>query len=200
MIYGHDYYERGIETGLSNYQNYRWIPELTIPLAMTIIDYLQIKPGEPILDFGCAKAYLVKALRLLHRDAYGYDVSEYALANVDVEVKPFITNAIFSNTFKYCLCKDVLEHISLTDLKILLQDLNVEKLFTVVPLGCDGKYNASINNLDITHIHCESEEWWLNLFAKCGWTCLTYSFRIKGIKDSYVEIHPKSHLFMVHIR
>lgn len=70
-MYDREYFEYGVETGKSNYQNYRWIPELTIPMAMTIIDLLGIKPNESVLDYGCAKGYLVKALRMLHRNAWG---------------------------------------------------------------------------------------------------------------------------------
>ena len=72
-VYNESYFERGLESGLSLYQNYRWIPELTIPMAMTIIDFLGIKRHQTILDFGCAKGFLVKAFRLLYRSAYGVD-------------------------------------------------------------------------------------------------------------------------------
>lgn len=200
MIYDESYYERGIETGKSNFQNYRWIPELTIPMAMTIIDFLQIKTGESVLDYGCAKMYFVKALRMLHRDAYGYDISDYALSKADEDTKPYILTRkqVFSRGFDYVICKDVLEHISVEDLKPLLSTLNVTTVFTVVPLGRAGKYIASANDRDITHIICEPVQWWLNLFHDCGWSICCYaSTEFKGIKDSY----PKgSFLFMVHRR
>ena len=34
--YDKDYYENGVAKGISGYENYRWIPELTYPMAYTI--------------------------------------------------------------------------------------------------------------------------------------------------------------------
>ena len=52
-IYDADYYERGIESGKSLYQNYRWMPEATMSMAMALIDYLVIRRGDSVLDLGC---------------------------------------------------------------------------------------------------------------------------------------------------
>ena len=87
--YNKDYYENGLIKGISGYQNYRWIPELTIPMAYHLIQNLPISNNQRILDYGCAKGYLVKALRLLGFDAYGVDVSEYAIDNVDSDIRKF---------------------------------------------------------------------------------------------------------------
>lgn len=205
-MYDFDYFERGLETGKSNYQNYRWIPELTIPMAMTIIDLLNIKPGETILDYGCAKGYLVKALRMLNRNAWGCDISDYAISGADKEIQPYLSNLnkpdkflYITKRFKYGICKDVMEHIPEQELRFLLSVLNVEVLFSIVPLGSNGKYNASANNLDKTHIICQDETWWMSFFHSCNWSCHYMSTRVVGIKDNYADI-PNSHLFAIHRR
>ena len=97
MEYDEDYFENGIKTGKSCYENYRWLPELTIPMAMTIIDLLKIQRFETVLDFGCAKGYLVKAFKLLYRNAFGVDASPYAIANCDSEVanRCFLMEEVF---------------------------------------------------------------------------------------------------------
>lgn len=77
-VFNEDYFERGVETGVSAYKNYRWLPHYSLPAANSI---KKIYGEVTFLDFGCAKGYLVKALRLLGLDAYGYDVSKYAVEN-----------------------------------------------------------------------------------------------------------------------
>ena len=38
--FNEDYYERGAETGKSLYSHYRWMPELTIPMAHHLARYI----------------------------------------------------------------------------------------------------------------------------------------------------------------
>lgn len=197
-FFNQDYFERGLETGKSCYQNYRWIPELTIPLAMSIIDYLGIKRKQTILDFGCGKGFLVKAFRLLFRDTRGIDISEYALSNVPEDAKAFccFPEKLGNIFFDFCVAKDVFEHIPLQELSKSLKLLRVQKLFAVIPLGEKGKYYAEINNLDKSHLICEDEEWWEDYFTSVGWKLTKFSFRVEGIKDTYASI-PKAHGFFV---
>lgn len=198
--YDQDYYENGILTGKSCFENYRWIPELTIPMAMVIIDYLGIKRRETVLDFGCAKGFLVKAFRWLGRQSFGVDVSEYALANVDPEVsfccKPHLGYSVFPSQFDCIIAKDVFEHIPEDDLaKILQEKLPGRSLFVVLPLGDEGHFRAPSNDDDITHINCMPEEWWSIFFHRCGWDVKQFTHRINGVKDKYYEKYPKSHGF-----
>ena len=199
--FNEDYFERGLECGISCYQNYRWIPELTIPMAMTIIDYLKLKPEHTILDFGCAKGYLVKALRLLKRQAWGYDISQYAISRCDPDVRDycFLDGEIGPRprSFDFIIAKDVFEHIEANGLGLVLSGLNSEKLFAVIPLG-DGKvYRAPVNNCDRTHRICADEHWWIDAFEKGGWQIEDFRFKIEGIKDHYYEKFPEAHGFFL---
>ncbi len=56
------------------------------PVAKDIVDHFGLKPGDRVLDIGCAKGFLVKDLLELGIDAYGLDVSKYALMNCEPEV------------------------------------------------------------------------------------------------------------------
>lgn len=196
-MYDKDYFENGILTGKSCYENYRWIPELTIPLAMTIIDYLGIERHASILDFGCAKGYLVKAFRWLGRRAYGYDISEYALRNADTEVLYWLKPEHSEHRkFNYCIAKDVFEHIEVDHLAVILDRyINSKTLFAIIPLGEDNLYRAPANNQDSSHITCMPGEWWENFFHRCGWAVKSTQYRIDGIKDKYYERYPNSHGF-----
>lgn len=188
--YDEDYYERGIATGKSCYENYRWIPELTIPMAMTIIDLLRIERGATVLDFGCAKGFLVKALRMLYRDAWGVDYSDYAISKLDAEVKEFcgpIQSLLRYDGFEYMIAKDVLEHIEkgkINDWLMILREKG-KKLLAIIPLGENGKYRVPAYEKDITHRIKENENWWVETFAKAGWNVEWYGFRVAGIKDNW---------------
>ena len=120
--FNEDYYERGAETGKSLYSHYRWMPELTIPMAHHIIHTTATMTmgRDKVLDFGCAKGYTVHALRLLGIKAFGVDVSEYAISQAPKEVskflgviKPFeeIGKCTKGTGYDWVLCKDILEHI-----------------------------------------------------------------------------------------
>jgi len=204
-LYGEAYFECGIESGLSLYQNYRWIPELTIPMAMTIIDFLEIKRGQSVLDFGCAKGYVVKALRLLGRSAFGVDSSEYAIKNVDPDVRRFCLHKSgpvyndrkigFPRLFDFCIAKDVFEHLSESELSEELYVIPADRIFAVIPLGEDERYRAPANDLDVTHQICKTEQWWSEMFMKEGWIVKDLRLQIPGIKDHYYDNYPTSHGF-----
>lgn len=194
-FFDHDYYESGIETGKSNYQNYRWIPELTIPMAMTIVDHLEIKPEQTILDWGCAKGYLVKAFRWLNRKAWGVDISRYAIGQCDPEVQE-VCNRIdyifdlsdlsnFPVKFDFCIAKDVFEHMQKHILEETLNNLTVSKLFVIVPFGKNGKYFSPPNNMDKSHLICEDLTWWLKFFTDNKWNITEFVTHLKGIKDHH---------------
>lgn len=197
--YNFNYYERGIEFGISCYRNYRWMPELTISMAMTIIDYLRITRDQTILDFGCSKGFLVKALRILYRQAWGVDISPYAIENVDSAVKDFcsLPNQMkdVPDIFDLCIAKDVFEHINSTDLCFELEKLKARFLFAIIPLGRNGKYTAPLNDCDITHVLCHDEDWWIALFKENGWIPINFDFKIPGIKDHYYDNYPEAHGF-----
>jgi len=198
-VYDEDYFERGIETGMSIYQNYRWLPTWTIPIAMVMIDHLGIKRGQTVLDYGCAKGYLVKALRILGRDAWGVDISRYAIENVDAEVRKYCVlkddPKRLSKTADFCISKDVFEHIPEAEVPEVLAWINAHELFIIVTLGNENGYFCVEGNMDKTHVTCKDEAWWRATFIKNGWAIKHFSYRVAGIKDEYNDVSPTAHGF-----
>lgn len=190
-LYNEDYYERGIETGVSLYTNYRWIPELTIPLCAVLIETLGISEGAKILDFGCAKGFYVKAFRLLHRDAYGVDISEYAVGEAPRDIKPFVKciNGAqdIEGFFDWIIAKDVMEHIRYEDIGATLAILKslCRKMFCIIPLGDGKKYVVPIHDMEKSHIIREDMDWWNGLFRSCGFEVLISSYKMKHVKENY---------------
>ncbi len=80
--YGQSYFDGPREYGYGGYfYDGRWKP-----VARDIVDHFGLKRGDRVLDIGCAKGFLVKDLLGLGIDAYGLDVSSYALINCEPEV------------------------------------------------------------------------------------------------------------------
>lgn len=80
--YGEMYFDGPREYGYGGYRyDGRWQP-----VAKDIVAHFGLKPGDKVLDIGCAKGFLVKDLLAVGIDAYGIDVSKYALMNCEPEV------------------------------------------------------------------------------------------------------------------
>ena len=80
--YGKMYFDGPREYGYGGYSyDGRWQP-----VAQDIIDHFGLKKGDKVLDVGCGKGFLAKDLLALGIDAYGLDVSKYALMNCEPEV------------------------------------------------------------------------------------------------------------------
>jgi len=75
--YGQEYFDGSREYGYGGYSyDGRWVP-----VAADIVEHFGLKAGERVLDVGCAKGFLVKDLVDQGIQAFGVDVSEYALLN-----------------------------------------------------------------------------------------------------------------------
>lgn len=82
--YGREYFDGPRELGYGGYRyDGRWIP-----VAEDIIRHFALKPGDRVLDVGCAKGFLVHDLMKVcpGLEAFGLDISEYALMNCLREV------------------------------------------------------------------------------------------------------------------
>ena len=82
--YGEVYFDGPREYGYGGYRyDGRWVA-----VAEDIIRHFNLKPGDRVLDVGCAKGFLVKDLLKVEPrlEAFGLDVSRYALMRCEPEV------------------------------------------------------------------------------------------------------------------
>ena len=82
--FGEQYFDGPREMGYGGYRyDGRWIP-----VARDMVRHFRLKPGDRVLDVGCAKGFLVKDLMAVcpGLEAFGLDVSEYALSRCEPEV------------------------------------------------------------------------------------------------------------------
>ena len=192
--YGKLYYENGIELGISGYSNYRWLPDITFPICHDLIINLGIQKQSRILDYGCAKGFLVKAFHLLgYPNVYGVDISSYAINNCDPAVRKqlFLKQEdfplILNSGFDWLIAKDVFEHIPYSDLPATLTTLSfrVSNLFCAVPLGQDGKYCIPEYEKDTTHIIREPLDWWCKTLEENGFSILNAGYTFGCLKTNW---------------
>jgi len=84
MKFGREYFDGPREQGYGGYRyDGRWIP-----IAEDIVKHFKLKPGDRVLDIGCGKGFLVKDLMKIcpGLEAFGLDISEYAVLNCEPEV------------------------------------------------------------------------------------------------------------------
>ena len=187
--YNADYFLYGKEKGISLYENYRWIPELTVPMVCSIVSHCGIEWNDTIIDFGCARGYVVKAFQELGYAACGYDKSEWAIDNADPAISACVTTdrSVLETKCDWIIAKDVLEHIGeLFPIINTLMGCANKGVFVVVPLGSEEQYNVPEYEKDITHIHRQPLHWWVRLFLRPGWS-VTGEYRVEGIKDNYAQ-------------
>lgn len=207
--YDEEYFERGVISGTSCYINYSWMPELSIRMAHFMTVNLPIVQKQKVLDYGCAKGFTVKALRLLGVDAYGVDISDYAISKAPTETKPYCSKIsdvadpnCFAQDYDWLISKDVFEHIHIADLNKLLHCCreHVKKMFIVVPLSADDYSNKFIipeYDRDVTHITIKTKAWWEKTFRKHGWTTERFTYEFEGIKESWTKAWPKGNAFFI---
>lgn len=82
--YGWEYFDGSRDTGYGGYvDDGRWEP-----VSYDIVSHFQLYNGsiDKFLDVGCAKGFLVKQMLLRDKDAFGLDISSYAVRNCPQEI------------------------------------------------------------------------------------------------------------------
>ena len=86
--FGKDYFDGDRRYGYGGYKyDGRWRP-----FAERLISHYGLKPGDKVLDIGCAKGFLVHDFlsALPGLEVAGLDISEYAIAHAMEDVRPFL--------------------------------------------------------------------------------------------------------------
>ena len=125
----------------------------------------EIEP-RTVLDAGCAMGFLVEALRGRGVEAFGLDISEYAISHVREDLKPYcrVGSVIDPTPRRYDLvvCIEVLEHLSPPDGERAIAQIcraTEDVLFSSTPL----------DYREATHFNVQPPEYWSDLFAAHGY-------------------------------
>lgn len=123
-----------------------------------------INPSS-VLDAGCAMGFLVEILRQRGIEAWGVDISSYAISQIAPEIQGFCWVGSVTEPFprKYDLIVtiEVLEHLSVGDSEKAVSNLCLHSddiLFSSTPF--DYK--------EVSHFNVQPVEYWSELFARRG--------------------------------
>jgi GT2 family glycosyltransferase len=159
--YGFDYYDAGGRLGHVSYsrESPHWL-QFFGSIADEIIWHLH---PCTVLDVGCAKGFLVECLRDRGVEAYGFDVSEYAIGEVRPDIKRYCwvgsgRDSIKKN-YDLITCIEVCEHLVESEARETIQQMTCHTdtiLFSSTP----GDFEEP------THINVRPVIDWLRLFAQ----------------------------------
>jgi ubiquinone/menaquinone biosynthesis C-methylase UbiE len=124
--FGKDYFDGDRKFGYGGYfYDGRWKK-----VAKDIIKFYNLKKGDKVLDIGCAKGFLVKELVDEGIDAYGIDVSIYAVKNSHKDVKDRINLGnvkklnFQKKSFKLVLAINVIHNLNKADCVKALKEIS----------------------------------------------------------------------------
>jgi ubiquinone/menaquinone biosynthesis C-methylase UbiE len=182
--YGKEYFDGAREYGYGGYSyDGRWKP-----VAHDIINHFALSKGDRVLDIGCAKGFLVKDLVALGIDAYGIDVSKYAIMNCEPEVvgRLQIGSAeelpFPDGSFDAVLCINTLHNLPRDLAKLALQEMQrlaPGKGFVQVDSYVTPEQKEIFESWVLTAYFYDYPEGWLKLFSEAGYTSDYYWTIIK---------------------
>lgn len=160
--YDHYYFEK------SKYDNYGW--HKSYVSFAEVLNKLFLP--KSVLDVGCAKGFLVKALRFLNVEAFGIDISEYAIEKAPKDVRNYVLIGDASHLpfrddlFDLVTCFAVLEHIPKEHSeKVISELIRVSQKYIVGSMCIPESPYA---DKDATHVNIQSVRWWEKEFTRHG--------------------------------
>lgn len=166
-IYTKNYYDQySVSSGHEGYEDSKDIREFLQGIAQRIVAEIQPKS---VLDVGCAMGFLVEALRDEGVEAYGIDVSEYAVSKVREDIRPYCRAASvleplpegFPKRFDLVTAIEVAEHLYEEDSELFFDHL-CSWGDKVVFSSTDDDYDEP------THVNVQKIEYWTKKFAQRG--------------------------------
>ena len=150
--------------------------------ALSIIDKYKV---NYVLDFGCAKGFLLREFYKHGCQILGVENSKYVHANLLDKLKPYVYKDLKNIPHQkleyvdFICMRDVLPHLEISLLRDLLSTIVKKcssiKLFYVECIVADNKDEELDMKLwDPTHRNCNSPHWWTNILSAYDLPFLIY--------------------------
>ncbi len=162
-LYNEDYYKNccGTDYGKESI----WVEQFGHIADRIIADF----NPKTVLDAGCAWGYLVAALRDRGVEAYGIDISSYAISKVRADIKQYcalcsLTDALplnFPKKYDLVTNIEVLEHI--------YEEEGLKALKSLCSYSDNIIFSSSSSDIsETTHVNVQQTEYWTRHFAEYG--------------------------------
>ena len=175
--YGELYFDGPRKYGYGGYRyDGRWIP-----VAEDMVKHFDLKPGDRVLDVGCGKGFLVKDLIKVcpGLEAFGLDISEYALMHCEPEVvgRLHLGNAVKlpfpDNSFKAVISLNTVHNLDRGECITALRE--IERLapgraFVQVDSYRNAEQKALFEEWVLTAKFHDYPDGWVALFREAGYT------------------------------
>lgn len=160
--------------GDSNYIDYTddpgWLP------TASVLRHHMHPQRNSVLEVGCATGWFVKAARSLSLDAYGVDVSAWAIAHpapgmVNFIFEQSIVNVDDGDLFDAVVSFEVLEHVPedvVPDALTAMIDATRSGGLWVHRIALADSAHDHHADDDATHVTIRTREWWMEQFHAAG--------------------------------
>lgn len=166
-IYNEAYYkEYDVGCGKVDYSDSEYTKGFLTQIAQKIADDLH---PRTVLDAGCAMGHLVAALRDRGIEAYGVDISEYAISKVREDIRPFckvgsLTEPLpagLPDRYDLVVTVEVLEH--------LYEDEGRQAIRNICKLTDEVLFTSTPDDFtEPTHVNVQQREYWCRVFFENG--------------------------------
>ncbi|HZP76271.1 MAG TPA: methyltransferase domain-containing protein [Pseudolabrys sp.] len=175
--YGEAYFDGPRTYGYGGYRyDGRWLP-----VAKEIVRHFGLKPGDRVLDVGCAKGFLVKDLMSVcpGLEAFGLDISRYALMHCEPEVigRLHLGNArdlpFPDQSFEAVISINTVHNLDRADCVVALRELqrvSGGRTFVQVDSYRTPEERAIFEKWVLTAMFHDYPQGWLEVFAEAGYT------------------------------
>ncbi|RRR72208.1 MAG: glycosyltransferase [Candidatus Viridilinea halotolerans] len=153
------YYAHGC--GVPYERNEHWLRQFRAIAERIVVD---IQP-RTVFDAGCAMGLLVETLRDRGVEAYGVDISSFAISQIYAPIKPFCwvgsVGDALPQRYDLVVCIEVLEHMQQSDAEAAIVNLCQY---------CDDLlFSSSPDDYrEVTHFNVQPPEYWSGIFARQG--------------------------------
>lgn len=176
--FGKDYFDGPRDYGYGGYRyDGRWVP-----VARDIIHHFDLKPGDRVLDVGCAKGFLVKDLMSVcpGLEVFGLDISDYAITHCEPEVVGRLhvgdarTLPFPDNSFDCVLSINTLHNFQRPNVVEAVAEIQRvckgSKSFIQVDSYLTPEQKALFESWVLTAEYHDYPDEWIKLFKEAGYT------------------------------